>query len=77
MALATDIDDGPAIAELHRLHAAQRAAFAADSLNFPFGLSVGPLVEVLAAGNRVIIKPSDYTPACTQLLRQMVSETFP
>ena len=27
----TDIDEGPAIAELHRLHAAQRAAFAADS----------------------------------------------
>ena len=32
--------------------------------NFPFDLSVGPLVEMLAAGNRVIIKPSDYTPAC-------------
>src|SRR5258708_12868035 len=27
---ATDIDDGPAIAELHRLHAVQRAAFLAD-----------------------------------------------
>jgi coniferyl-aldehyde dehydrogenase len=45
--------------------------------NFPFDLSVGPLVEMLAAGNRVIIKPSDYTPACAELLRQMVSETFP
>jgi coniferyl-aldehyde dehydrogenase len=45
--------------------------------NFPFDLSVGPLVEMLAAGNRVIIKPSDYTPACAELLRQMVAETFP
>jgi coniferyl-aldehyde dehydrogenase len=45
--------------------------------NFPFDLSVGPLVEMLAAGNRVIIKPSDYTPACGDLLRRMVSETFP
>ncbi len=45
--------------------------------NFPFDLSVGPMVEMLAAGNRVIIKPSDYTPACAELLRQMVSETFP
>ena len=27
---ATEADDGPAIAELHRLHAAQRAAFLAD-----------------------------------------------
>ena len=34
--------------------------------NFPFDLSVGPLVEMLAAGNRVIIKPSDYTPACAR-----------
>jgi coniferyl-aldehyde dehydrogenase len=169
----TDIDDGPAIAELHRLFAAQRAAFQADPYpdaasrighlgalagmvmghraeiraamsadfgvhpelftdlvevlgvagraayameqleswlaaderfadpafygtaraairyqpkgvvgnivpwNFPFDLSVGPLVEMLAAGNRVIIKPSDYTPACGELLRRMVSETFP
>ena len=45
--------------------------------NFPFDLSVGPLVEMLAAGNRVIIKPSDYTPACAHLLQRMVSETFP
>ncbi len=45
--------------------------------NFPFDLSAGPLVEMLAAGNRVIIKPSDYTPACADLLRQMVADTFP
>ncbi len=45
--------------------------------NFPFDLSVGPLVEMLAAGNRVIIKPSDYTPACAELLRQMVSRDLP
>ncbi len=44
--------------------------------NFPFDLSVGPLVEMLAAGNRVIIKPSDYTPACADLLKTMISETF-
>ena len=44
--------------------------------NFPFDLSVGPLIEMLAAGNRVIIKPSEYTPACAALLREMVTETF-
>jgi acyl-CoA reductase-like NAD-dependent aldehyde dehydrogenase len=170
---AADVDDGPAIAELHRLHAVQRTAFLADPYpdvaerkghlmavagmlmghrdeiraamsadfavhpelftdlvevlgvaaraasavehldtwmaederdadpafygtaragirfqpkgvignivpwNFPFDLSVGPLVEMLAAGNRVIIKPSDYTPACAHLLQRMVFETFP
>ena len=169
---ASDVDDGPAIAELHRLHAAQRAAYLADPYpsaaarkerlgalagmmlghrgriraamredfgahpdlftdmievlgvagraaytienldawiaederpadpalygtaragiryqpkgvignivpwNFPFDLSAGPLVEMLAAGNRVIIKPSDYTPACAALLREMVAGTF-
>lgn len=45
--------------------------------NFPFDLSVGPLVEMLAAGNRAIIKPSDYTPACAGLLQRIVAETFP
>jgi coniferyl-aldehyde dehydrogenase len=44
--------------------------------NFPFDLSVGPLVEMLAAGNRVVIKPSEYTPACGDLLREMVHATF-
>ena len=28
----SDVDDGPAIAELHRLHRAQRAAFLAESV---------------------------------------------
>lgn len=44
--------------------------------NFPFDLSVGPLIEMLAAGNRVVIKPSEYTPACAELLREMVRSTF-
>jgi coniferyl-aldehyde dehydrogenase len=44
--------------------------------NFPFDLSVGPLVEMLAAGNRVVIKPSEYAPASGELLRELVHETF-
>ncbi|MGI8844576.1 MAG: aldehyde dehydrogenase family protein [Thermoleophilaceae bacterium] len=44
--------------------------------NFPFDLSVGPLVEMLAAGNRVVLKPSEHTPACSQVLRDMVRATF-
>jgi coniferyl-aldehyde dehydrogenase len=44
--------------------------------NFPFDLSVGPLVEMLAAGNRVVIKPSEFAPACAQLLQDMVRATF-
>jgi coniferyl-aldehyde dehydrogenase len=44
--------------------------------NFPFDLSVGPMIEMLAAGNRVIVKPSEYTPASAMLLREMVGNTF-
>jgi coniferyl-aldehyde dehydrogenase len=44
--------------------------------NFPFDLSLGPLVDILAAGNRAILKPSEHTPACSELLREMVSETY-
>ncbi|HTX30969.1 MAG TPA: aldehyde dehydrogenase family protein [Solirubrobacteraceae bacterium] len=44
--------------------------------NFPFDLSLGPLVDILAAGNRAILKPSEYTPACAELLREMVSATY-
>ena len=44
--------------------------------NFPFDIGVGPMVEMLAAGNRVILKPSEYVPACAALLREMVAEHF-
>lgn len=44
--------------------------------NVPFYLSVGPLIDALAAGNRVIIKPSDYTPASGELLKEMLGATF-
>jgi len=44
--------------------------------NFPFDLSVGPLIEMLAAGNRVVIKPSEYTPACAEVLRDMIRASF-
>ncbi len=44
--------------------------------NFPFDLSLGPLADMLAAGNRVIIKMSEYTPACGRLAHEIVARTF-
>ena len=44
--------------------------------NFPFDIGLGPLCEILGAGNRAIIKPSDYTPACGEVMRDMVRATF-
>lgn len=44
--------------------------------NFPFDIGIGPVVEMLAAGNRVIVKPSDLTPACSELTLEMIKATF-
>jgi len=44
--------------------------------NYPIDIAFGPLVDMLSAGNRVIIKPSDLGPACSKAMRAMISETF-
>ncbi len=44
--------------------------------NFPFNLSVGPLVSCLAAGNTATLKPSELTPHTSRLLGEMVKEVF-
>jgi coniferyl-aldehyde dehydrogenase len=46
------------------------------SWNFPFDIAIGPMLDQLGAGNRVIIKPSDLAPACGEVLREMIAETF-
>ncbi|GAA3974573.1 aldehyde dehydrogenase family protein [Hymenobacter antarcticus] len=44
--------------------------------NYPFYLAVDPLVSALAAGNAVVIKPAEQTPATSALLRRMAEELF-
>ena len=44
--------------------------------NFPVSLAVTPLATALAAGNRVMLKPSEMTPATTGLLASMLTEIF-
>lgn len=44
--------------------------------NFPFDLSLGPLCDMLASGNRCIIKPSELSPASGALLKEMLAKTF-
>nr|MEA2797852.1 coniferyl-aldehyde dehydrogenase [Phenylobacterium sp.] len=44
--------------------------------NFPVNLTFAPLAGVLAAGNRVMIKPSEYTPATSELMARMFAESF-
>ena len=44
--------------------------------NFPVYLAVGPLIAALAAGNRVMIKMSEITPATNAELTRMLGEVF-
>ena len=44
--------------------------------NYPIFLSIGPLITALAAGNRVMIKMSEFTPAVNKVINEMLSNTF-
>jgi aldehyde dehydrogenase (NAD+) len=44
--------------------------------NFPFNLTLAPLVSALAAGNTAIVKPSERTPHTTNLIQGMVADLF-
>ena len=44
--------------------------------NYPFQLSVAPLIGALCAGNCALLKPSAYAPATSALLERMARETF-
>lgn len=44
--------------------------------NYPFMLSMTPVLGAIAAGNCVILKPSAYSPATSRVLSQLISSTF-
>ncbi|RZL87371.1 MAG: coniferyl aldehyde dehydrogenase [Variovorax sp.] len=44
--------------------------------NFPLYLTIGPLIAALAAGNRAMVKVSEFTPRTTALLRMILGECF-
>ncbi|WP_405573778.1 aldehyde dehydrogenase family protein [Winogradskyella sp. Asnod2-B02-A] len=44
--------------------------------NFPFNLTFGPLVSAIAAGNTVIIKPSEMTPHSSDLMSKIIADVF-
>ncbi|MGH8448495.1 coniferyl aldehyde dehydrogenase [Pseudomonas sp.] len=45
--------------------------------NYPLYLAIGPLVGALAAGNRVMLKLSESTPATGELLKALLAKVFP
>jgi coniferyl-aldehyde dehydrogenase len=44
--------------------------------NYPISLSLGPLSIALAAGNRVLLKPSELTPKTSEVLQEVLAEAF-
>ncbi len=44
--------------------------------NFPINLSFCPLISALAAGNRVILKPSEQSPASSAIIKKIIHELY-
>jgi len=44
--------------------------------NYPVNLTFSPLIAAIAAGNTAVIKTSEMTPACSEVTRQLIEETF-
>jgi aldehyde dehydrogenase (NAD+) len=44
--------------------------------NYPFNLSFGPMIWSIAAGNTVILKPSEMTPAMSEVIAEIVNKSF-
>ena len=44
--------------------------------NYPFSLTLQPLVSALAAGNTAVLKPSEHAPATAQLIAELIAAAF-
>lgn len=44
--------------------------------NYPFLLTLDPLVDAIAAGNTAVIKPSAYSPATSRIITRIIRECF-
>ena len=45
--------------------------------NYPFMLTLSPLVDALAAGNTAVVKPSAYSPHTSEVIRRILTQCFP
>jgi len=44
--------------------------------NYPFQLALSPFIGAFAAGNRVVIKPSEFSPETSKVIKLILSEVF-
>jgi aldehyde dehydrogenase (NAD+) len=45
--------------------------------NYPFQLALCPLIAAIAAGNQVVLKPSELTPKTEEIISKIIEKTFP
>lgn len=45
--------------------------------NYPFLLCIDPLIAAVAAGNCVVLKPSNYAPATSHAIAELIKKVFP
>jgi aldehyde dehydrogenase (NAD+) len=45
--------------------------------NYPFYLSISPVAMAIAAGNTVLLKPSEFTPHVSKVIEQLLADVFP
>lgn len=58
------------------VHEAKGVVLIISPWNFPVNLTLGPLVSAIAAGNCVMIKPSEMTPHTSACMKRIVGELF-
>jgi aldehyde dehydrogenase (NAD+) len=58
-------------------HEARGQVLVLAPFNYPFHLAVLPVVSAVAAGNVVVLKPSEKTPATAAMIRTVLGEAFP
>lgn len=44
--------------------------------NYPFQLALSPIISAVAAGNQVVVKPSELTPNTSAIIAKIIAETF-
>ncbi len=44
--------------------------------NYPFLLTIDPLVDAIAAGNTAVVKPSAYSPCTSEIIQEIIRECF-
>ncbi|WP_159994592.1 aldehyde dehydrogenase family protein [Roseomonas sp. 18066] len=57
-------------------HAPRGAVLILSPWNYPLQLTLMPLISALAAGNTVLLKPSEFAPATAALLQRLVADCF-